>query len=75
MNQGNTINLQTINNMNTQKKIEPQIRLYSTKKKTISKNQISKPSINETNVILSGLGNTNNENINIHSVFDHSYDV
>lgn len=65
MNQGNKIQFQTVNNVNIQNKIEPQICLYSTKKKTISKNQISKPSINKTNAIVSRLENTNSEIITI----------
>lgn len=74
MNEGNKIQFQTVNNVNTQEKIESQIRLYSTKQKTIPKNHVSKPSINKTNAILTALENKN-KSINIHSVFDHSYNV
>lgn len=40
INWGIYIQFQTVNNVNTQKKIETQIRFYSTKIKTISKNHI-----------------------------------
>lgn len=37
LNEGNKIEFQTVNNINIQHKIKPQIRLYSTKKKVIKK--------------------------------------
>ncbi|KAF0761486.1 Uncharacterized protein FWK35_00013998, partial [Aphis craccivora] len=71
---GNKIEFQTVNNINIQHKIKPQIRLYSTKKKKkLSKNHISKPSINETNAIVISLENKNKEITVIHSDFDHNY--
>lgn len=70
---GNKINFQSVNDVNVQKKIEPQIRLYSTKKKTVQKDSISKPSMHEINSIVKGLENKKNETINIHNTFDHTY--
>lgn len=57
MNEGNKIQIQTVNNVNTQKKIKPQIRFHSKKKKTISKNHISNWSYS---VIQSNLSDFNN---------------
>lgn len=49
--------------------------VYSTKKKSSHKTQISKPSINETNAILSGFEDVNSESAHVHCAFDHSYDT
>lgn len=73
MNEGEQIHLKPVDDVNVQKKIDPQIRLYSTRKKNCQKTQISKPTVNETNVIVSGLENVNSESVLIHDTFDHSY--
>jgi len=49
MNEGEKIKLTPVDDINITKTIDRQIRLYSTKKKSSHKTQISKPSINETN--------------------------
>lgn len=72
MNEGGQTHLKTVEEVNVQRKIDPQLRLYSTKKKS-SKTSIAKPSVNEVNAIISGLKDDNNETINVHNVFDHSY--
>lgn len=75
MNEGEKIKLTTVDDINITKKIDRQIRLYSTKKKSSHKTQISKPSINETNAILSGFEDVNSESAHVHCAFDHSYDT
>ncbi|KAL5239971.1 hypothetical protein ACI65C_007381 [Semiaphis heraclei] len=72
MNEGGQTHLKTVEEVNVQRKIDPQLRLYSTKKKP-SKTSIAKPSVNEVNAIISGLKDDNNETINVHNTFDHSY--
>jgi len=73
MNEGKKIHLKLTEQVNVQKKIEPQLQLYSTKKKTVRKNEISKPSIHEVNTIVTGLDDQNSKCLNIYNTFDHSY--
>lgn len=49
------------------------MRLYSTKKQRLHKNDIHKPTVNETNAIREGIERENNEYVNIHQTFDHDY--
>lgn len=66
--------LKPVANVNSQQKIVPQMRLYSTKKKRKCHDpSIPKPTVSEVNAIVSGLENDNSESINVHSTFDHSY--
>lgn len=67
------INLKLLDVTNTQKKIEPQVRLYSTKRKRTTKNELKKPSIYESNTIKLGFENNNSEFVNVHSGFDHYF--
>lgn len=64
---------ETKEKVNIRKKIDPQLRLYSTKKRKIEKNQLQKPSLHEVNAIREGLDDDNHA-INIHGAFDHTYD-
>lgn len=75
MNEGEKIKLTPVEDINVTKKIDNQIRLYSTKKKSCHKTQISKPSINETNAIVSGFEDVNSKSAHVHCAFDHSYDT
>lgn len=70
-NKCSTVKLESKENINCRQKIEKQLRLYSTKKKRVKRDTLSKPSVNETNSIVNGLicGKT----INIHTGFDHNY--
>ncbi|KAL4111811.1 hypothetical protein QTP88_015696 [Uroleucon formosanum] len=65
MNEGEKIKLMPVEDIDVTKKIDNQIRLYSTKKKRCHKTQISKPSINETNAILSGFEDVNSESAHV----------
>ncbi|KAL4154161.1 hypothetical protein QTP88_001994 [Uroleucon formosanum] len=58
MNDGKKIKLTPVQNINVTKKIDSHIWLYSIKKKSSHTTQISKPSINETNAIVSGFEDT-----------------
>lgn len=74
LNESDAISLKMTEDVNVQKKIEKQKRLYSTKKKKEkNSNDFQKPSYNETNVIKDALFNNLNETLIIHSDFDHSY--
>jgi len=50
----------------SKKKITSQLCLYSTKKRRLHKNDIHKPTVNETNAIRDGIDSQNNEYVNIH---------
>lgn len=52
---------------------EIKVQFYSTKRKSIKKTDMKKPSITEANVIKAGLQSGENNIPNIHSGFDHSY--
>lgn len=67
------INLKLLDVTNTQKKIEPQVRLYSTKRKRTTKNELKKPTVYESNAIKLGFENNNSEFVNVHSGFDHYF--
>lgn len=73
LNKSDAICLETTEDVNVQKKIEKQQRLYSTKRKKGKSHDFEKPSSSETNVIKDGLFNQSSEVLNIHSGFDHSY--
>jgi len=73
MNEEGQTHLKTVEEVNVQKKIDPHLRLYSTKKKSSIKTSIAKPSVNEVNAIIYGLNDDNNETINVHNVLDYSY--
>jgi len=49
------------------------MRLYSTRKQRLHKNNIHKPIVNETNAIREGIESENNEYVNVHQTFDHGY--
>lgn len=62
-----TMSRSDVNNTNN-------IHFYSTKKKQQKRQDIiKKPSVSETNAILSGLCDENSKTINIHQTFDHTY--
>jgi len=67
------INLKLLDVTNTQKKIEPQVRLYSTKRKRTTKNELKKPTVYESNAIKLGFENNNSEFVNVHSGFNHYF--
>ena len=74
LNKTKKLHLNTVENVNIQKKITGQMRLYSTRKRRLHKNDIHKPTVNETNAIRDGIDSQNNEFVNIHQTFDHTYD-
>jgi len=74
LNKTKKLHLNTVENVNIQKKITNQMRLYSTRKRRLHKNDIHKPTVNETNAIRDGTDSQNNEyNVNIHQTFYHGY--
>ena len=73
LNKTKKLHFNTVENINIQKKITGQMRLYSTRKQRLHKNDIYKPTVNETNAIREGIESKNNEYVNIHQTFDHGY--
>jgi len=73
LNKTKKIHLNTVENVNIQKRITGQMRLYSTRKQRLHKNDIHKPTVNETNAIRDRINSENNEYVNIHQTFDHGY--
>jgi len=73
LNKTKKLYLNTVENVNIQKTITGQMRLYSTIKRKLHKNNIHKPTINETNAIHDGINSQNNEYVNIRQTFDYGY--
>ena len=74
LNKTKKLHLNTVENINIQKKnCWPNAFILNKKKKRLHKNDIHKPTVNETNAIRDGIDSENNEYVNIHQTFDHGY--
>lgn len=61
--------------VNVNEHIKPHVRLFSTKKKTMSLKRLKKPTYNESKNIVQGLLSQSEEIMNIHTEDDHIYSV
>lgn len=65
--------LTPVEDINVTKKLIIRFGSAQLKKKSSHTTQISKPSIRETNAIVSGFEDINSESAHVHCSFDHSY--
>lgn len=76
LNSGNSKCIQkTCKPVNTNQKVENQVRFFSTKKKLSLKRIVKKPTINEKKSIIEGLKDTNQVSMHVHTENDHTYNI